>query len=95
MGEAVSKPSALLKIFGRLSDTCDRSWYSRRAKDLPLNAGDEYFGSNALDHLFFVCMLQYLNGDDSIVNLVERGLTKGHCLAQMPRVQLVGLWLPG
>lgn len=38
---------------------------------------ERYWSSKMLGHLFFVRMLDYLNGDDVIVNLVEPGMCKG------------------
>ncbi|KAJ9217534.1 hypothetical protein DTO166G4_716 [Paecilomyces variotii] len=42
----------------------------------PWEPTERYFDSKGLGHLFFVRMLEYLNGDDVIVNLVEPGMCK-------------------
>jgi NAD(P)-dependent dehydrogenase (short-subunit alcohol dehydrogenase family) len=46
----------------------------------PWNAAQRYFASKALGHLFFARLLEYLNPDDTIVNLVEPGMCKGTSL---------------
>jgi NAD(P)-dependent dehydrogenase (short-subunit alcohol dehydrogenase family) len=46
----------------------------------PWNAPERYFTSKALGHLFFARLLEYLNPDDTIVNLVEPGMCKGSSL---------------
>ncbi|KAF5855871.1 hypothetical protein ETB97_008300 [Aspergillus alliaceus] len=43
----------------------------------PWNSVERHFSSKMLGHLFFVQMLEYLNSDDVIVNLAERGMRKG------------------
>ncbi|KAL1851953.1 hypothetical protein Plec18170_006256 [Paecilomyces lecythidis] len=42
----------------------------------PWDPTERYFDSKGLGHLLFVRMLEYLNGDDVIVNLVEPGMCK-------------------
>ncbi|KAE8386239.1 hypothetical protein BDV23DRAFT_187441 [Aspergillus alliaceus] len=43
----------------------------------PWNSVERHFSSKMLGHLFFVRMLEYLNSDDVIANLAERGMRKG------------------